>query len=352
MSSCCETPEPSSCHDQSSRPDWLLRITLTGVALLYGLHVFLADWIESVGWLTILSHSAFEIMNTMWWGLLLAALFVGILEKIPQAWVLSLLGRGDRLSGVLRATFAGVLLDLCSHGILMVGMKLYQRGASLGQVMAFLIASPWNSLSLTLILWALIGWQWTLLFIVLSMLIGIVTGCLVNRLVGEGQLPANPVAFDRGDEQAPSIKAVMASADWSPRGIGRVLWGGLRASRMVLRWVFLGVLLASLIRAFVPIDVFQSWFGATGLGLMMTLLAATVIEVCSEGSTPIAADIFNRAAAPGNSFVFLMAGVSTDYTEIMSIKDTTGSWKLALVLPLLTLPQILVAGFIMNQWAL
>ena len=39
----------------------------------------------------------------------------------------------------------------------MVGMKLYERGASLGQVFAFLIASPWNSLSVTLVLIALIG---------------------------------------------------------------------------------------------------------------------------------------------------------------------------------------------------
>ena len=34
----------------------------------------------------------------------------------------------------------------------MVGAKLYERGASIGQVMAFLIASPWNSFSLTLTL--------------------------------------------------------------------------------------------------------------------------------------------------------------------------------------------------------
>jgi uncharacterized membrane protein YraQ (UPF0718 family) len=63
---------------------------------------------------------------------------------------------------MFRATLAGVCLDLCSHGILAVGMKLYERGASTGQVMAFLLASPWNSFSLTLILFGLIGVSWTL----------------------------------------------------------------------------------------------------------------------------------------------------------------------------------------------
>jgi hypothetical protein len=56
----------------------------------------------------------------------------------------------------------------------------------------------------------------------------------------------------------------------------------------------------------------------------------------------------NRARAPGNSFTFLMAGVSTDYTEIMSIRDTTASWKIALFLPLVTLPQIMLIGFVLN----
>jgi hypothetical protein len=34
-----------------------------------------------------------------------------------------------------------------------------------GQVLAFLIASPWNSLSLTIIIGVLIGWSWTAIFI-------------------------------------------------------------------------------------------------------------------------------------------------------------------------------------------
>ena len=60
----------------------------------------------------------------------------------------------------------------------------------------------------------------------------------------------------------------------------------------------LGALLAAAIRGFVPTNVFRDWFGATIGGLSLTLVAATVIEVCSEGSSPIGADLFNRAAAP------------------------------------------------------
>ena len=65
----------------------------------------------------------------------------------------------------------------------------------------------------------------------------------------------------------------------------------------------------------------QTYFGATSAGLGMTLVIATILEICSEGSTPIAADLVSRAQTPGNGFAFLMTGVSTDYTEIMSLRE-------------------------------
>ena len=46
-----------------------------------------------------------------------------------------------------------------------------------------------------------------------------------------------------------------------------------------------------------------------------------------------------------------MTGVSTDYTEIMVLKETTGSLKLALFLPLLTVPQVLLVAWLLNQVA-
>ena len=44
-----------------------------------------------------------------------------------------------------------------------------------------------------------------------------------------------------------------------------------------------------------------------------------------------------------------MAGAATDYTEIMVLKETTKRWKSALILPALTVPQVLLLGWIMNM---
>lgn len=364
MSSCHEPPKQEESHSCCGAPvapeapwwrqfDWLLWLSFIGVAVAFGgfyadLHVGAPDWLNT------LITSTVELMNTMWIGIAFGVIALALLSQIPRELVMSALGTNKGKQGILRATLAGLLLDLCNHGILMVGAKLYERGASIGQVMAFLIASPWNSLSLTFIMIALMGWGWTLAFIGLSLVIAIIAGYAFDALVARGTLPNNPYQVAIVDENFSFWK--QASASWSKTTVDStliktMLVSGIKDSRMVLRWMLFGVLLASAIRAWVPTEVFSTYFGPTMIGLFFTVVAATIIEVCSEGSTPIAADLLNRAGAPGNSFAFLMTGVSTDYTEIMVIRDVTKSWKIALFLPLLTVPQVLIIAWILNVFA-
>lgn len=338
---CCEA-------DESGRPDYLFWTAFALVVVLYAAHFFTSSMQTSIG---MMAHAVFELFNTMAIGLVIGVLMVAVLSKVPREFVVAILGSHTGLKGLVKATIAGLLLDLCSHGILMVGAKLYERGASTGQVMAFLIASPWNSLSLTIILIALIGFGWTLCFIVLSVVVAIITGWVFDTCVHRGMLPSNPHKTDLPEnfnikrEAKAAIKNIQItrSSAWD------FVVTGVKESKMVIKWLFIGIILAALIRAFVPEDYFASYFGPTFLGLLVTIFAATVIEVCSEGSTPIAADIFNRANAPGNGFAFLMTGVSTDYTEIMVLKDTTKSWKIALFLPLITVPQIVAMALVLNS---
>ncbi len=355
MNSCCDIPEPESpghghIHGRT-RTDTLfwgsLTVIVAGVLahLLAGFLSIDAPWVHHFG------HSLIDLLKTMWWGVALGLVTVGLMGQVPKSYFNALLGRGDRAGGIFRAAAAGLLLDLCSHGILMVGAKFYERGASLAQVMTFLIASPWNSLSLTFILIALIGLKWTLLFILGSAMIAVVTGFIYLFLTKIGVFPSNPNAIETPDDFHLMADAKMRLKKFRPgkKFFKDVVAEGWRDGRVVLRWLMFGIVLASLVRTFVPAETFADWFAPTLAGLALTLVATTLIEVCSEGSAPIGADLVIRAEAPGNGFAFLMAGVSTDYTEIMVLKNMTRSWKMALSLPLLTVPQIVLLGWIMNQ---
>lgn len=344
-----------SCHQtDKKRIDYFLWGSVTGVAFFYIQFAWFPDSMINTEWYGILASSVYELMNTMWWGITLGILMVALLSRIPREFVMSVLGTNAGARGIVRSTLAGVLLDLCSHGILMVGAKLYERGASIGQVMAFLIASPWNSFSLTLILIALIGFGWTLAFIGLSMLIAILAGLIFDYLVGRGTLPSNPNKMDlpEGFKFWPEAKSRLENVNFTAGFFQGMLVDGVKGSTMVIRWIMFGILLAGLVRAFVSPEAFGTYFGPTLAGLGLTIIVATILEVCSEGSTPIAADLLTRANAPGNSFAFLMTGVSTDYTEIMVLKQTTKSWKIALFLPLLTVPQVIFIAWLMNGVAI
>ena len=161
MTSCCSKPNDENnghgdhCHDDSKR-DWMMIACTPLIVIPYLLYLFGPDSLDQ-GWFSIYMHSIHEFVNATWWGVLIGVVFLALLSRVPREFVMSVLGNKRGMGGIARAMTAGVLLDLCSHGILMVGTKIYERGASIGQVMAFLIASPWNSISLTFILIAMIG---------------------------------------------------------------------------------------------------------------------------------------------------------------------------------------------------
>ncbi|WP_353565299.1 permease [Haloferula sargassicola] len=346
--SCCGGGGESTCCGGGGRIDWLMWGSLVLVAAGIAGH-FLGT---GPGWWRTFAHGSWDMMSKAWWGILVGIAAVGVLGQVPKEVVAKLLGKGGTLGGIVRATLAGTLLDLCNHGILMVGMQLYRKGASLGQTIAFLVSSPWNSLSLTLILIGLIGLKWTLAFVALSMLIGIVAGRLADFFVKRGVLPENEHRIDMiaGYRLKDGLKEAWAGVRPGDGNLRRIVKDGLGESKMVLRWIFFGIAMAAAIRAFVPTDIFSHYFGPSLIGLLLTLVATTIIEVCSEGSSPIAADLLTRAGAPGNAFTFLMAGAATDYTEIMALRETTKSWKATLALPFITTPQVLVVAWLLNHF--
>jgi uncharacterized membrane protein YraQ (UPF0718 family) len=352
-SSCCHNDKSGhhEGHDHGAKKfDWILWGSLPLVVIPYLLAVFDVSALHQYAWLGTFAHSTHEFVNMTWWGVLLGIFFLALMSGIPREFVMSVLGNDKGANGIARAMAAGVLLDLCNHGILMIATKIYQRGASVGQVMAFLIASPWNSLSLTFIMIAMIGLKLTLIFLALSCVIAFVSGMVFDALVKRGALPANPNAFDMPEDFQfwPEAKRQLKAVQWTPSLFKKMAAEGVVDSVIVVRWLVFGIVIASMLRVFFDPATFAEYFGPSLLGMVATVFFATILEVCSEGSTPIAADLVTRAGAPGNAFTFLMAGVSTDYTEIMILRDMTKSWKTALFLPLVTLPQIVALGYLLN----
>src|SRR5438034_835512 len=97
----------------------------------------------------------------VWWALVLGFTISGVV----QAWVPrrrienALAGSGARPVGW--ATGLGAASSSCSYAAIAIAKSLFQKGASAASALAFQFASTNLVWELGLVLWVLIGWQFT-----------------------------------------------------------------------------------------------------------------------------------------------------------------------------------------------
>lgn len=301
------------------------------LVLLISFHPFFAP----------LNESLISYLGLIWWAVVLGLVMGGLIDYfIPDGFIFKYLGQ-KRISSIFYAVLAGFLMSACSHGILAISMQLYKKGASIPAVITFLLASPWANLTVTILLFSFFGIK-AIFFVLAAMLIALVTGFVFMVAENLGWIEKSKNIKFKGKYEWKHIK------QFHPKhSFFGVMKGSVNLANMILWWILIGVLAAALIGAYVPGHLFIEYLGPNISGILLTLLFATVIEVCSEGSSPIAFEIFNKVGVLGNPFVFLMAGVVTDYTEIGLIWTTIGK-RSAILLPLVTVPLVLIFGILFN----
>ena len=287
-------------------------------------------------------------LRLIWWAILLGLFLGGIIDRfIPREYIAKYLSAHKKTT-IFNAVILGFFMSACSHGILAISMELYKKGASVPAVIAFLLASPWANFTITIMLIAFFGLK-ALFIIVFAIIIAIITGLIYQVLDKKGMIEKAPaVKLEKEFSMLNDMKKRWKKYKFNfEKDIKGVLSGTWSLTKMVLWWILIGMLLASFARAFVPTDIFHQYMGPTIIGLAITLIVAMIIEVCSEGSSPIAFEIYKQTLAFGNAFVFLMAGVATDYTEIGLLWSNIGR-KTAIWLPIITVPQIVLLGYLFN----
>jgi uncharacterized protein len=296
--------------------------------------------------------SIFMYIKNIWWAILLGFIIGGIIDYfIPREYISKILSKHKKRT-IFYSVGLGFFMSACSHGILALTVQLYKKGASIPAVVSFLLASPWANLPLTFMLVGFFGLK--AFYIIFGALVIAITTGLIFQIFDKNNMiekNKNTVDIDENFSILNDIKLRLKKYKFTKEEIKAdvkgVINGSISLADMIMWWLLIGIVLAGLIGAYVPQDIFQKYLGPSIFGICMTLVMATVIEVCSEGSAPIAFEIFRQTGALGNSFVFLMAGVVTDYTEIGILWTNIGR-RTAILLPIVTVPQVLVLGLIAN----
>ena len=297
-----------------------------------------------------------DYLFLIWWAVLIGFLIGGVIDYfVPRAYIEKYLSRHQKRTIAYSIVF-GFLMSACSHGILAIAIELYRKGASTSSVVAFLLASPWANLPITFLLFGFFGTKAGLI-IISAIIIAFTTGLIFQKLERKGWVECDKC---KHGEDKPVLTDFSITKDITRRwknyeftaknninAIKGTIKGSWALTKMVMWWLIIGMIMAAVARAYIPHSYFEQYMGPTLLGLLVTLFFATIIEVCSEGSAPLAFEIYTKSGAFGNSTVFLLSGVITDVTEIGLIWHNIGR-KAAIWLPIITVPQALLVGYLLN----
>ena len=242
--------------------------------------------------------------------LLLGFLIAGVLHVfVPQRFYANYLSRSNKLS-VVWAALLGVPLPLCSCGVIPTAIGLRNEKASKGAIASFLIATPQTGIDSILATFSLMGLGFAIIRPVAALVTGICGGLLVNWLVRED---------DVKDESAASCQVERGNRLW--RVLKYAYYDMLRDIGLRL---LVGLVVAALIQVAVPDEFFLQFGSQPLLQMLVILVIAVPMYICSTGSIPVATALMMKGLSPGAALVMLMAGPAVNLASILVVNKAMG----------------------------
>ena len=244
--------------------------------------------------------------------LLLGFLIAGVLHVfVPKRFYARYLSRDNKLS-VLWAALLGIPLPLCSCGVIPTAVGLKNEGASKGAVASFLIATPQTGIDSILATFSLMGLGFAVVRPVAALVTGLCGGLLVTKLVREDTATDHSSLVTGHSEKGNRLFRVLKYAYFD-----MIQDIGLR--------LLIGLLLAAMIGIAVPDEFFLTFGSQPLLQMLVILLIAVPMYICSTGSIPVAAALMMKGLSPGAALVMLMAGPAVNIASILVVRKSMGN---------------------------
>lgn len=301
-----------------------------------------------------------NIFNSSWHLLLASSIYIlfGLLVSgflkifLDPHIVVRHLGHG-RFASVFKAALLGIPVPLCSCGVLPAALSLKKQGASNGATTAFMIATPESGVDSIAITYALLDPLMTIARPLAAFCTAVTAGVAENLFGCQSDTPA----------AAPDLKCPVDGCcdgvDCPPEihkrhhGFGQRTGAGIRYAftgfwKDLAPWFFWGILLAGVITALIPEDMFSRYLGS-GLSAMLVMLALSIpLYICATASTPIAAAFILKGVSPGAALVFLLAGPATNVATLSVLAGILGKRATAIYLACISVCTV-AFGLLLDQ---
>jgi uncharacterized protein len=256
----------------------------------------------------------------VWWALVLGFAISAIVQAwVPRERIRGALA-GSGLGPLSKATGLGAASSSCSYAAIAIARSLFAKGASAVTALAFQFASTNLVWELGLVLWILIGWQFTLAEFVGGVIL-IALMALLLRFFVSPRLEARArehAQHARGGHEHHQHGAGGGSMEWRERLTSVAGWSGVAQNfrgdwLMLWKEITIGFFLAGFI-GLLGDDFFNGLFITDAPGWLQTIenvIAGPVIAVlsfvCSIGNVPLAAVLWSGGISFGGVIAFLFA---------------------------------------------
>lgn len=268
----------------------------------------------------------FFIYDTVKILLLLVALIYGI------AWIRAslnvervrnfLAGKRRGLGYFLGATF-GAVTPFCSCSSIPLFLGFTTARIPIGITLSFLITSPLINEIAIVLLWGLLGWKFTVIYVLVGMAAGIIGGFVMDGLKAARWLqpfilealekaPAHQFVNEAGEVQKLTVRHRHTFAYSETASIFKRVW----------KWVIIGVGIGAVLHGFVP----DSWF-AENLGagewwsVPISVLVAIPLYSNVTGIIPIMESLLMKGLPIGTTMAFCMSAVAASIPEVMMLRQ-------------------------------
>lgn len=261
------------------------------------------------------------LIGDLWVWFLVGFLAAGVVaEFVPRSFIARHFGNND-FSSLLKAALSGLVASTCSCGAIPMAVSLREKGASTAVALTFLLATPWSGVPQFLVLSNFLGVANTALLMVCAVIAALLSGLVLSRLEKQKVIDAPKLSTGHTGVACPSDDCNECATDHVRVPRNRIV-GALRQAWDIFRdlgkYLIIGLALAAAVAAFVPTPTVQRFLGATETpwSILIAVPISAIIELCSEGFSVFAGQLYTMGASLGVVFVMLMVGVTTDITEI------------------------------------
>lgn len=233
-----------------------------------------------------------------------------------------LAGKRRGLGYVLGALF-GAVTPFCSCSGIPLFLGFTTARIPMGVTMSFLITSPLVNEIAVVLLWGLLGWKFTVIYVAAGMAAGIIGGLFMDGIGAERWLqpfiretmdnaPARPAVNGSGEVQKPTLRQRHAFAYGEMVSIVRRIW----------KWVIIGVGIGALLHGFVP----ENWFAEhLGAGQWWSVPVAVLVGIPLysnvTGIVPIMESLLLKGLPLGTTLAFCMSAVAASIPEVLLLRQ-------------------------------